>query len=111
MQGRVDDAERLFLEVIAAEPNAHAWLNLRALLSGRREAEGAIDAFPVALRLDPRHAEAHCALGGALMERGQLDEALALLRRGHELGSARPGWRLPSTEWIAECEALMSAMR
>ena len=105
LQGRAAEAERLLLEVIAAEPNAHAWLNLGAIRSSRGDAAGAIDAFRAAIRLDPRHAEAHCALGGALMERGDLDEALALLQRGHELGSARPDWRQPSAEWVAECEA------
>lgn len=29
-----------------------------------------------------------------------------MLRRGHELGSRRPGWRYPSAQWVADAERL-----
>jgi hypothetical protein len=34
-------------------------------------------------------------------------EALAALRRGHELGSAKSGWGLPSEKWVRETERLV----
>jgi hypothetical protein len=38
------------------------------------------------------------------MRQGRFAEALAALQRGHELGSANPGWRYPSGEWVREAE-------
>jgi hypothetical protein len=42
-----------------------------------------------------------------LREQGRFREALAALRRGHELGSKDPKWAYPSARWIAECEDLI----
>jgi hypothetical protein len=38
--------------------------------------------------------------------RGQGDYAgsLAMLRRGHELGARKSGWRYPSAQWVADAE-------
>ena len=47
---------------------------------------------------------AHGYLGLALMEQGDLDEALVELRACHELGAGSRMWSHPSEEWIAECE-------
>ena len=52
----------------------------------------------------PDDAEALCFLGAALMQMGLFAEALPSLRRGNELGSKRPGWTLPSADWIKRCE-------
>jgi tetratricopeptide (TPR) repeat protein/serine/threonine protein kinase len=73
----------------------------------RGDWSGAAAELAEAVRLHPDHPEAHCNLGHALREQGRLDEALAELRRGHELGTKRPGWSYPSAEWVAECEALI----
>ena len=47
---------------------------------------------------------AHLNLGGILRARGDYAGSLALLRRGHELGSKQPGWPHPSRWWVAEAE-------
>ena len=76
------------------------------MLSEGQHAE-AIDAFRAFIRLKPDDAEAHCNLGLALQSEGHYEEALASLRRGHELGSNRPGWRPLSASWVSECERLV----
>ena len=47
---------------------------------------------------------AHLNLGGILRARGDFAGSLAMLRRGHELGSKQPGWPYPSAQWVAEAE-------
>ena len=47
------------------------------------------------IRCEPDQAEAHCQLGRALQEKGQLREALEALQRGHELGVKDPNWPAP----------------
>jgi serine/threonine-protein kinase len=39
-----------------------------------------------------------------LHDQRRYSEALAELRRGHELGSRLPGWRYPSAQWVRDCE-------
>jgi serine/threonine-protein kinase len=39
-----------------------------------------------------------------LARQGKFAEALAAVRRGHELGSKRPGWRYPSAQWVRQAE-------
>src|SRR5262249_42739638 len=55
----------------------------------------------------PGHAEVHCNLGQALQENGDLVEALASLKRGHQLGLKQPGWGYPSAQWVQQCEQLL----
>jgi hypothetical protein len=52
----------------------------------------------------PEHAEAHCNLSACLLNLGRCAEALEHVRRGHELGSKRPGWPYPSAQWVREAE-------
>ncbi len=110
--GRRDEAIPSFRRAIEIEPDRalfHYQLG-NALLSARfyREASAA---FRAATRLDAEYPEAHCnlghALGGLLTDttaaadrRALYDEAIESLRRGHELGTARAGWRYPSGEWL-----------
>jgi hypothetical protein len=46
-------------------------------------------------------------LGGMLKRQGQFADALAALKRGHELGSRTPGWPYPSAEWVRDAEHLV----
>src|SRR5262249_28738525 len=59
------------------------------------------------IQVKPELAEAHCNLGHALRDRGQLSEALAELERGHRLGSKNPNWRYPSGEWVIQCRRMI----
>jgi serine/threonine protein kinase/Tfp pilus assembly protein PilF len=65
----------------------------------------AIAEYRTAIDLNPSLAEAHCNLGRLLQyEKKEYAEALALLRRGHELGSQNPAWKYPSDKWVANCQ-------
>ena len=69
--------------------------------------DGAVEAYRDAIRLKPDLALAYCYLGRAHQAQGYLVEALAALRRGHDLGSRSPTWAHPSRQWIEECLALL----
>jgi serine/threonine protein kinase/Flp pilus assembly protein TadD len=103
-------AEVAFREAIRLDPtDALAHYSLGNVLSGRKDLAGAEAAYREAIRLDPDYPEAHCNLGGLLRQQGRLAEALPLFRRGHELGTQRPGWPYPSAKWVADCERLLTA--
>jgi serine/threonine-protein kinase len=70
--------------------------------------DGAIAAFRQVIHLKADYAEAHCNLGQILQNKGQFTEALAHLRRGHELGTKQPGWRIPSAEWVRKAERMVA---
>src|SRR5262249_46735489 len=61
-------------------------------------------AYRKAVDLQPDHAEALCNLGLLLRRLGRFREGRDALRRGHELGSKRPGWSSPSEKWLREVE-------
>jgi hypothetical protein len=44
-------------------------------------------------------------LGHALLAADQAAQAADAFRRGHELGSKKLGWNLPSAEWLQKAEA------
>jgi tetratricopeptide (TPR) repeat protein len=87
--------------------DAHAHTNLGSALDAKGDLDGAIACFHKALALDPKHAEAHCNLGLVLGRQGRFAEAVASLRRGHELGSKRPGWRHPSGQALRDAEQML----
>ena len=64
-------------------------------------------AYRAAIRLKPNAAAmSYCNLGQLLLRTsGRGPEGLELLRRGHEIGSARPDWPFESAKWVAEAEA------
>jgi tetratricopeptide (TPR) repeat protein len=100
-------AEKEYREAIRIDPNlAPAHTNLGYLLYERRDLAGAEKEYREAIRCDPDYAKAHCNLGHTLRGRGRFRGALAALRRGHELGSRRPGWRYPSGLWVKQAERL-----
>jgi len=69
---------------------------------------GAVEAYRKAIEARDDYAEAWCNLGLALEMLGQFAEALANLRRGHELGRQRPDWKNPSGEWVQAEERLVA---
>ncbi len=62
--------------------------------------------YRTAIRLKPDYAEAHCNLGMILRVRGDYAGSLAMVRRGHELGTRQPGWSYPSAQWVADAERM-----
>ena len=108
-QGEPAAAIDAYREAIRLRPDyAMAHYNLGIEFKGQGQPAAAIDAYREAIRLRPDYAEAHSNLGRALRSQGRFGEALAELRRGHELGSKQPDWEYPSAEWVAECEVLVA---
>ena len=66
----------------------------------------AIAAFSQVIVLDTGMAEAHCYLGLSLESKRKYRAAVQALRRGHELGSKRSHWALPSAAWLKEAKEL-----
>src|SRR5262249_39405272 len=86
---------------------AEAHCGLGSVLAQQGKLDEAVAAYRKALALKPDYADAHCNLGHALQQQGEFRQALEELRRGHELGSKRPGWRYPSAQWVRHCERLV----
>jgi predicted O-linked N-acetylglucosamine transferase (SPINDLY family) len=78
--GRIQQAEALFRQVIAKEPdNAKALFRLGSILGQSGRLSPAIEFTRRAIAADPLAAEAHCNLGEFLRRQGRLDEAIAAL--------------------------------
>jgi serine/threonine protein kinase len=112
----LEEALRYFAIAVALRPQSpgahvnlgYALINLGYALNDKGQLDAAIAEYREALRLKADYAKAQCNLGQALVYRGQFAEALPFLRRGHELGSQRPGWRYPSAQWVRNCERLLA---
>jgi tetratricopeptide (TPR) repeat protein len=104
-QGKLDEAIAEYRAAIRLKPEyADARVNLGETLGRPGKLDEAIAEFGEAIRLKPELAEAHCALGHILMRQGDYARALEVFRKGHELGSKRPGWRDPSAQWVADAK-------
>ncbi len=112
-QSRSGDTEAALATAQTAMRGKHATSGLCFLAGGwlkaKRQFTEATRAYGQATRLNPEHAEAWCNLGQLYKRAGRFEEALATLRRGHELGIQRPEWPYASDVWIAAVEALMAA--
>src|SRR5439155_1863672 len=49
----------------------------------------------------------HCKLWWVLHNQGRFADALAAVKRGHELGSRMSGWGWPSAVWVREAEQMV----
>jgi tetratricopeptide (TPR) repeat protein len=104
-QGKLPEAVAAYREAMRLKPDyAMAHYNLGNALRDQGKLPEAIAAHREAIRLKPDYAEAHCNLGHMLRRQGHFREALDELRKGHELGSSRPGWRYPSAQWVRNAE-------
>jgi tetratricopeptide (TPR) repeat protein len=84
--GRLQAAEQIYRQILAAEPNhAEAQANLGNALREQGKLDEAVSFLQRALQLKPDFAPAHNNLGVALNAQGKLDEALACYRRALEL--------------------------
>jgi tetratricopeptide (TPR) repeat protein len=108
-KGRLDEAIGEYREAIRLrknDPLAH--YDLGYVLSAKGQLDEAMAEYQEALRLKKDYAEAHCNLGHVLLRQGRFTEALAALKRGHELGSEKPGWPYPSAQWVRTAEQLVA---
>jgi serine/threonine-protein kinase len=106
--GKADQALAAYRLAVRLQPGSAVALNTlgSALLACSRPHEAAA-AYRHALCLRHDYAWALCNLGHVLRRRGRLAESLACLERGHALGSAQPGWSLPSGRWAEEAWLLV----
>ena len=105
--GKTDALLMAALQYVDEPDYAATHVDLGLALAGNGDLDAALESYRNALEIQPNLAEAHCRLGLALQEKGRLVEALVALQKGHELGEGKPGWTLPSDEWIDECWRLM----
>ncbi len=87
---RLREAEQIFRQVLAQDPNqidALHGLGLIAHQSGHHEAAARLLARVAAVKRDD--AELHAALGASLGISGRIDESIAALRRANELDPTR----------------------
>ncbi len=111
--GKINEAIHEYHRSIELDPHyapGHVNLGL-ALGRNKEQLDEAVREMRTALDLDPENAETHCNLGFLLGRQGKLTEALAALRQGHKLGSAQPGWRHPSADWIRQTERIVELDR
>ena len=89
--GQLGDAERLYGEVINADPGNPDALNLRGVLAQHMgQNDVAEDFIRRALAVNPRFADAHYNLGIALQGQGRLDDAVSAYRESLRLSSDSP---------------------
>ena len=89
--GRLAEAEALYRQILAAQPehvDALHFLGVIAMQVGRHDT--AIEWIRQAIVLYPHNAEAHSNLGMACRAGGRLDEAIAAYRRAVELKPGNP---------------------
>ena len=77
-RGDLDAAERLYGQILAADPQQFTVLHLLGVLKNQRgDCASAIQLLSAALKLNPRSAMAHFNLGLALSNHGHPEEAIA----------------------------------
>jgi Flp pilus assembly protein TadD len=106
-QGQRDRARQHLWAAVKLEPRpAEGWFALARLYHTARQYHEAVYPYRQAVARKPDWPEALCNLGQVLRAAGRFREARTYLRRGHRLGSARPGWRYPSAQWLKDVERL-----
>jgi predicted TPR repeat methyltransferase len=76
-QGRLEQAQAVYAQVLAREPRQFDALHLSGVIERQRgNPARAVDLISAALEVDAGQARAHCNLGAALQDLGQIDAAL-----------------------------------
>jgi protein O-GlcNAc transferase len=84
--GRLAEAEKIYRQVLAKQPNHAAALHLLGMLAAQvGQLDAAVELIRQAIRLKPDFAEAHNNLGNALKGKKQIDEAIASYRQAIRL--------------------------
>ena len=106
-RGKLDKAKAIaaYREAVRVMPEfPEAYSALVLALKDQGKLDEAVATYRDAIRREPDAAVAHLNLGGILRAQGDFAGSLAMLRKGHELGSKQPGWHYPSAKWVAEAE-------
>ncbi len=104
-QGKFEDAIAEFKEIVRQKPDyAGARHNLAHVLSVIGRSHDAAIEFREVIRLMPDLAEAYFDLAKVLQEQLDYAGALAMYRKGHEVGTKQPNWQYPSAQWVADAE-------
>jgi serine/threonine-protein kinase len=105
-QGKLDEAIALYREAIrlGTQYDAKAYSGFVHALKAKGKLDEEVAAYREAIRLKRDDAVAYFQLGGLLQAQGDFAGALALYRKGHDLGSKQPDWKFPSAQWIALAE-------
>jgi serine/threonine protein kinase/Flp pilus assembly protein TadD len=110
--GQLEAAAAVFREALRLYPDiAEAHYALGNARHDLGQLDEALAEYREAIRLKGDYAEAHCNLGMVLRDLGRFAEALSALKRGHNLGSRKPGWPYPSAQWIQHFERLAALDR
>ena len=89
--GRLQDAERLYRQILAIDPNIPDVLQLLGILTSQRgQHDAAVELIRKAIALNPGAAVYHGNLGLALDKLGRLEEASVSFQRALDLGSVDP---------------------
>lgn len=91
--GRREEAVEELQEALRRSPDSAAIHFAFAIVLQRENPRQAEEHLRTALRLDPRHAEAHALLGRILRAEGRLAEAASHLGQAVALDPTRPAWR------------------
>jgi tetratricopeptide (TPR) repeat protein len=110
-QGRWQEAEEACREAIHLDPNlAPAHYNLGQILShNKKNLDEAIVEYNTTIEIDPERAQAHGALGWALMQQGRFAKARVELVRCLELLPERHPLRQYTSQLLQQCDRLAAA--
>jgi tetratricopeptide (TPR) repeat protein len=103
-QRKLAEAAAAYRKAITLKPDPQVHFALGNVLQEQARLTEEVVAYQQALDMQSDFPEALCNLGLALRKQGRFAEALAALRRGHELGSRRPNWTAPTARWVRETE-------
>jgi protein O-GlcNAc transferase len=88
--GRLGDAEKIYRDVLGAQPNHSDALHLLGMIAAQTgRLEAAITLVGQAIGINPNIADYHNTLGNVLRNRGAIDEAIKECRRAIQL---KPGY-------------------
>jgi protein O-GlcNAc transferase len=80
--GRLADAEKIYRQILARNPNHADALNMLGVLMGQASRfDAAVELIRRAVQIKPDYAEAHGNLGNTYKDLGKLDEAIASYRQ------------------------------
>jgi tetratricopeptide (TPR) repeat protein len=102
------EAIMCYKKAIELDPNySNAHCNLGNAYRDNDQLNEACIEYREVLHLNKDNAEVQCELGLILVRQGRFADALAELKRGHELGTKNRGWTRPSAQWVRTAEQLV----